>query len=137
MSETKCLVSSCLVGLCTRYDGCSKPNASCRAFLQAFSCWLPVCPEQLGGLATPRLPASLHGGDGQAVLVSTAQVIRQDGVDVSQQFLAGAQAVLSLAQAQNISIALLKAGSPSCGLQPQLGVTAALLLEHGLQVIEF
>jgi uncharacterized protein YbbK (DUF523 family) len=135
MSETKCLVSSCLVGLCTRYDGRSKPNAECHTRLQSFSCWIPVCPEQLGGLATPRLPARLQGGDGRAVLAGTAQVIRQDGLDVSSQFIAGAKAVLKIAQAQNIRIALLKGGSPSCGLQPQVGVTAALLLEQGIQVI--
>ena len=48
-----CLVSACLVGLCTRYDGCSKQNQACLPLLLQFD-WIPVCPEQLGGLPTPR-----------------------------------------------------------------------------------
>jgi uncharacterized protein YbbK (DUF523 family) len=129
-----CLVSSCLLGLCTRYDGQSKPSKQCREMLQ-HRFYIPVCPEQLGGLSTPRSPAELTGGDGSAILDNKAKVVNQDGLDVTKQFIAGAQAVLHIAQAQNIRLALLKAGSPSCGLNPQLGVTAALLLRYGIQII--
>jgi len=131
----RCIVSSCLTGLCTRYDGLSKPNARCLEMLRNFQ-YLPVCPEQLGGLPTPRVAADLIGGDGRAVLAGRAAVITKEGTDVTKQFIAGAKAVLQIAQAQNIRLALLKARSPSCGLSSQLGVTAALLLEHGIKVIE-
>lgn len=140
MSESiipaQCLVSACLAGLCTRYDGRSKPNSRCLALLQNFH-YLPVCPEQLGGLPTPRVPADLTGGDGSEVLAGRASVITTEGTDVTKQFVTGAEAVLKIAQAQGIRLALLKTGSPSCGLTPRLGVTAALLTEHGIQVIEF
>ncbi|MCI5141219.1 MAG: DUF523 domain-containing protein, partial [Candidatus Electrothrix sp. ATG1] len=63
----KCLISCCLVGLCTRYDGQSKPDKYCLKYLKDFI-YIPVCPEQLGGLPTPRPPAELNGGDGMDVL---------------------------------------------------------------------
>jgi uncharacterized protein YbbK (DUF523 family) len=131
-----CLVSSCLIGLCTRYDGRSKPDSHCLARLRHCQ-YIPVCPEQLGGLSTPRIAADLTGGDGEAVLDGRARVINREGADLTKQFCAGAAAVLHIAQAQNIRLALLKARSPSCGLTPQLGVTAALLQRHGLRLIEF
>ena len=132
----KCLVSSCLIGLCSRYDGCSKPDTACLQALRDFH-YIPVCPEQLGGLPTPRTAADLTGGDGMDVLKGQSLVINRDGVDVSREFLAGARAVLHIARAQNIRLAMLKAKSPSCGMTPVLGVTAALLLEHGIRIIEF
>lgn len=136
LKPEKCLVSSCLIGLCTRYDGCSKPDAGCLEALKKYH-YIPVCPEQLGGLATPRTAADLVGGDGVDVLKGRARVITRDGIDVSAQFTAGAEAVLHIAQSQNVQIALLKARSPSCGLTPAFGVTAALLLKHNICVIEF
>jgi uncharacterized protein YbbK (DUF523 family) len=132
----KCLVSSCLIGLCTRYDGCSKPNKECLKRLEDID-YIPVCPEQLCGLPTPRTAADLTGGDGHAVLKGQAAVIDRDGVDLSAPFIKGAEAVLQIAHMQNIKLAMLKAKSPSCGLTPRVGVTAALLLEHGIRVVEF
>ena len=131
----KCLISSCLVGLCTRYDGRSKPNPRCLQYLDNFF-YIPVCPEQLGGLPTPRPAADLSGGDGMDVLTGFASVITQDGRDVTEAFLAGAEAVLKIARDQNIRLALLKARSPSCGVK-QLGVTAALLETNGIKLVEF
>ncbi len=133
---SNCLVSGCLIGLCTRYDGCSKPDTACLQALQDFH-YIPVCPEQLGGLPTPRTAADLTGGDGMDVLKERALVVNRDGVDVSREFIAGAQAVLRIARAQDIKLAMLKAKSPSCGLTPMLGVTAALLLTHDIRIIEF
>ena len=132
----KCLVSCCLIGLCTRYDGCSKPNSDCLEVLQRYV-YLPVCPEQLGGLPTPRTPADLCDGNGRDVIKGHASVIDRQGFNVTKQFIAGAEAVLKIARAQDIKVAMLKAGSPSCGLTPVPGVTAALLLEHKIRVIEF
>jgi uncharacterized protein YbbK (DUF523 family) len=130
------LVSACLAGLCTRYDGKIRPSPAC---LQALAGrhWLPVCPEQLGGLPTPRPAADLTGGDGYAVLAGGARVVTAGGQDVTRNFLQGARQCLALAQAQNIRRAYLKADSPSCGLTSRIGVTAAILSQQGIEVIEF
>jgi uncharacterized protein YbbK (DUF523 family) len=134
-SVTQCLVSACLTGLCTRYDGKIKHSSACEPHLTG-RLWIPICPEQLGGLATPREAADLVGGDGQAVLEGHAKVVTHRGVDVTQAFILGANQCLLIAKAQNIRLALLKSRSPSCGLHPRIGVTAALLSRHGIQVIE-
>jgi len=131
--HTTCLVSACLVGLCTRYDGQSKASAECRRLLRGLD-WIPVCPEQLGGLPTPRPAAELVGGDGTAVLDDRARVVDRLGRDVSHAFILGARQVLLIARARNASLALLKAKSPSCGCGGHgvLGVTAALLRKEGI-----
>ena len=134
--QKKCLVSACLTGLCTRYDGQSKGSPACLQQLAAYH-WIPVCPEQLGGLPTPRPPANLVNGDGHAVLAGTAQVVDRDGNDLSAQFIRGASMVLAIARVQRIDLCFLKSGSPSCGLEPLPGVTAALLTDHGIQVVAF
>lgn len=134
--QKKCLVSACLVGLCTRYDGKCKPDSRCLQQLDGMH-WIPVCPEQLGGLSTPRIAADLRGGDGHDVLAHQASVVDQNGRDVSTEFIHGARQVLAIARAQQIEQALLKAHSPSCGLQNPVGVTAALLLAHGIHCHEF
>jgi len=130
------LVSACLIGLCTRYDGRIKPSSSCIQCLSNQH-WIPVCPEQLGGLPTPRTAADLVGGDGYDVLAGRAQVMNRDGLDVTADFIRGARQCLALAEARQIKTAFLKAKSPSCGLNPKIGVTAALLKRHGISIIEF
>jgi len=130
-----CLVSACLAGLRTRYDGQVRPLGACMEALSGCH-WIPLCPEQLGGLATPRVPADLIGGDGHAVLAGRASVVNREGLDITLQFIEGARQCLAIAQAQGIRTAYLKGGSPSCGLNPHNGVTAALLLQHGIRVIE-
>lgn len=130
------LVSSCLVGLNCRYDGAAKPSAICRSAL-AGAVWIPVCPEQLGGLPTPREPAELVGGQGEEVLAGQARVVTRKGEDVTAQFIGGARQVLRIAAAQGVAGAFLKKGSPSCGGGEVLGVTAALLRSKGIPVREF
>lgn len=130
------IVSACLTGLCTRYDAQSKKSAACLQHLEN-SLWIPVCPEQLGGLPTPREAADIHGGTGHDVLSGTARVLTKTGEDVSAQFIKGAEQVLEIAQQQHIDGVILKANSPSCGVHKKLGVTAALLLQHGYRVEEF
>ncbi len=130
------LVSACLTGLCTRYDGKTKPDASCLHFLQD-KIVIPVCPEQLGGLPTPRSPADIINGDGYDVLHGNARIHTENGEDVSQAFIHGAKQVLQLAKLQAVDGICLKARSPSCGISGTIGVTAALLKEHGYPLHEF
>jgi uncharacterized protein YbbK (DUF523 family) len=98
------IVSACLAGVGCRYDGSDK---ACPAVLKlvAEGKALPVCPEQLGGLTTPRLPNEISGG----------KVYRKDGVEVSEAFARGASEALKIAQLVGADRVILKAKSPSCG----------------------
>jgi uncharacterized protein YbbK (DUF523 family) len=140
------LVSACLLGICTRYDGgcCPVPQL---IQLAARGLAVPVCPEVAGGLPIPRPPAEIIGGDGQAVLDGQARVLTIDGQDVTEAFLTGARQALETAQRLGIRRAVLKDDSPSCGLRriydgtfsermvPGQGVTAALLQRNGITVL--
>ena len=129
------LVSACLMGLKTRYDGKILPNATCLHEVAGEVC-IPVCPEQLGGLPTPRIAADLVGGDGQDVLAGRARVVTRTGEDVTWNFILGAKQVLEIARQQKITKVFFKARSPSCGLAPNIGVAAALLQEEGYSIVE-
>ena len=98
------IVSGCLANIQCRYDGGTKP---CEKVLHlvAEGKAIPLCPEQLGGLPTPRLAAEQSGN----------RVIRKDGFDVTDEFLKGAQESLKLARLVRARCAILKARSPSCG----------------------
>lgn len=130
------LVSACLVGLCTRYDGTIKENPRCLASLE-HAAWIPVCPEQLGGLPTPREPADIVDGDGAAVLAGRARVLSRSGVDLTAPFIRGAEQVVKIARLQQVDGVLLKARSPSCAVTGTIGVTAALLRAAGIPLTEF
>ncbi|MBW2524435.1 MAG: DUF523 domain-containing protein [Deltaproteobacteria bacterium] len=141
------LVSACLLGGRCRYDGATKASTAVAAAAESWTAAgglvVTVCPEQLGGLPTPRPPADLRGGDGQAVLDGRATVSRvEDGGDVTEAFVAGAER--SLEQAPAARIAVLKARSPSCGIarteidgaqRPGDGVFAALLRRRSIELI--
>ena len=129
------LVSACLLGLKTRYDGRVIASAARKESVKDGIC-LPVCPEQLGGLPTPRTPADLIGGDGHDVLGGRAKVVNRDGLDVTANFIIGARQILEIARQQGITKVFLKAGSPSCGLTPRIGVTVALLQSEGYPIVE-
>jgi uncharacterized protein YbbK (DUF523 family) len=98
------IVSGCLAGVHCRYDGAGKPCEKV-VRLVAEGQAVPVCPEQLGGLSTPRLSSEISGD----------KVIRKDGVDVTAEFQRGAQEALALAKLVGAKTAILKAKSPSCG----------------------
>ncbi len=98
------LVSACLLGLCCRYDGKSKANERVLSLAEKHEL-IPVCPEQLGGLPTPRPPAEIR--DGRAVTNA--------GQDVTAQYEKGAAETLRLYDLLRCDCALLKARSPSCG----------------------
>jgi uncharacterized protein YbbK (DUF523 family) len=135
-SKSLYLVSACLVGLCTRYDGTIKPNATCLDFLAGHN-YIPVCPEQLGGLPTPRPAADIINGNGFNVLRGEASVCTKDGTNVSAPFIQGAKQVLQVAQSQAVTAVCLKARSPSCAVHGCIGVTAALLSKHNFKLYEF
>jgi len=137
------IVSACLVGLKTRYDGSHAKSESLIGKIEK-ECFLPICPEQLGGLSTPRVPAVIEGGDGLQVLEGQAKVINGKGIDVSKQFLKGAYQVLKMAKAFEVTVCYLKDGSPSCGVHftsgnqgriPGCGVMAALLKQEGFKIV--
>ena len=130
------LVSACLVGLATRYDGKSKQNPLCLAALDGRQ-WVPVCPEQLGGLPTPREPAFLGSKDGAAVLDGSHRVLTATGRDVSDYFIRGAHAILEIGRLLHAEEAFLKADSPSCGWGKIKGVAATLLAKEGFEIREF
>ena len=129
------LISACLLGTACRYDGKSKPLPGLEQLLARYHL-IPLCPEQLGGLPTPRVPAERIG----------TQVRTADGRDVTAAYEAGAAETLRLAQLLGCTKALLKEKSPSCGsgriydgtfsgtLTAGCGVTTALLLAHGFSV---
>lgn len=142
-SRPPLLVSACLVGFCTRLDGRARSFPGVMSLASRF-CLIPVCPEQLGGLATPRPGAEVCGGAGAQVLGGAAKVVTTDGIDVTQAFVRGAAEVLAVARLTGAEAAVLKARSPSCGvgttydgtfshtLQQGSGVTAALLESSGI-----
>lgn len=130
------ICSACLLGIKCRYNGLSKTNAKVIA-LSKKEILIPVCPEQLGGLSTPREPAEQKG----------KKVFTCSGENVSESFTAGAKQVLEMAKLYNIKQAILKQKSPSCGcgkiydgtfsdkLIKGDGVTTALLKKNGIKVI--
>ncbi len=136
------LVSACMLGVHCRYDASTNPSQGLLQKLDG-SCMVPVCPEQLGGLTTPRPPAHLEGGSGEEVLDGRARVLTDAGADVTEQYLKGAHETLRIAQLFGARRAILKERSPSCGcsqvhrdgsLQSGSGVTAALLRRQGVEV---
>ena len=144
------LVSACLVGFNCKYNG---GNNSCPLLEEAFSRGLiiPVCPEQLGGLPTPRPPAKITQGDGFTVLEGRAKVLTVDGetLDFTRNFLRGAYETLKAAQKlgkERVVACVMKEKSPSCGvkkiynfaddtLKEGMGVAAALLKSKGFKIL--
>ena len=130
------LCSACLLGIKCRYDNKSKPNKNVIR-LSKEEVLIPVCPEQLGGLPTPREPAEQRDG----------KVITKFGKDVTQNFKKGAEQVLKIAKLFGIKKAILKQKSPSCGCGKIYdgsfsgriikgdGVTTTLLKRNGIKVI--
>jgi uncharacterized protein YbbK (DUF523 family) len=138
------LISSCLLGIACRYDG--GHSLADEILSKALKMHvIPICPEQLGGLPTPRPPSNIINGDGEGVLRGHARVMNTRGEDVTEAFLRGAREALKLAKLTGVKTAFLKSESPSCGLATPycetnagygIGVTAALLLAEGIEVIE-
>ena len=106
--------------------------------------YIPICPEQLGGLSTPRPPCRFYGGDGDDILRDKAKLVNSDGIDVTQNFIKGAEESLKIAKTTGSIYAVLKERSPSCGVKEiyiedgkarGIGVTAALFKKDGIEII--
>ena len=135
MKKEAILVSACLLGVCCRYDGESKPCPEVTALREKYIL-LPICPEVDGGLPTPRTPSERVGD----------KVLMRDGRDVTEDYSAGAAEALRKAELFGCKKAILKARSPSCGkdkiydgsfsgkLTDRHGVAAELLLANGVEV---
>ncbi len=140
------IVSACLVGLSCRYDGKVLDSNIVETVIDFLKgrCFLAVCPEQLGGLPTERLPMEIEGGGGADVLDGKARVRDSSGADRSQNLIRGAMEAYKIAKLAGARIALLKDGSPSCGTHRirrggrrvrGLGVTAALFRRKGIAIL--
>ena len=129
------LVSACLLGVSCRYDGNSCEVEAVKE-LSKYCTLIPICPEQMGGLPTPRYPSEIVGD----------KVINQVGIDVTNEYVKGAHIALEYALLNDVKYALLKAKSPSCGsgqiydgtfsktLINGDGICAKLLKENGIEV---
>lgn len=133
------LISHCFLGEPCRYDGASRLNRQVLELHRAGHNLVPVCPEILGGLDTPRAPAEIQP-DGR--------VINREGQDVTSAYLAGAQKAVAIALENHCTVAVLKARSPSCGcgeiydgsftgtLISGWGIAAQMLREAGITVMD-
>ena len=131
----KILISACLLGLPCRYDGASKPQLWVEELARRHEL-IPMCPEQMGGLPTPRDPAERQGD----------KVISCAGKDVTKAYTKGAETALYFAKLNHVDFAVMKAKSPSCGKGliydgtftgnkiPGNGVTVELLNANGIPV---
>ena len=136
MAKEIILISACLLGQNCRYDGKSKPVSELFK-LKEFYDLIPVCPEVLGSLKTPRIPAEIQGD----------KVITQNNKDVTENYHNGAYWASSVCRMKNIKLAVLKEKSPSCGVHlihdgsfsgktiPGQGITTQKLLKQGIKVI--
>ena len=133
----KILVSACLLGKNCKYNGCNNLNQSVLDFIEGHEV-IGVCPEQLGGLSTPRLPAEIVAG----------VVTNKEGISVDAEFRKGAQEALAAALENKVDLAILQSRSPSCGVKEIYdgsfsgkkikgqGVFAKLLSAHGIKVLD-
>lgn len=133
----KIIVSACLLGENCKYNGGNNLNQSVLGFIEGHEV-IGVCPEQLGGLSTPRLSAEIVDG----------VVTNKEGVSVDAEFRKGAQAALAAALENKVDLAILQSRSPSCGVKEIYdgsfsgkkikgqGVFAKLLSAHGIKVLD-
>lgn len=141
------LVSACLIGIDCNYKGKDNLKDWVSNLRYEFS-MVPVCPEQLGGLSTPRLPAEIINGDGMSIWKeSEGEVINIESQVVTNQFLKGAYQMLKITRMLGIKYAVFKDKSPSCGvfnifdgsfsnhLKEGMGVSAAALHSDGIKLI--
>ena len=134
------LISACLAGINCKYSGGNNLNPELRDLVNSGKA-VPVCPEQLGGLITPRTPAEIIKDSEENI-----KVITKTGTDVTKEYVLGAERALAIAKALNIKTAVLQSRSPSCGcgyiydgtftkhLIVGNGITAELFMKNGIKV---
>ena len=133
----KIMVSACLLGENCKYSGGNNRSEKVLAYVAGHEV-IPVCPEVMGGLPTPRVPAEIVHGT----------VVNKAGVNVDREYRLGAQKALGIAKENRIDLAILQSRSPSCGVKeiydgtfsgkriPGQGVTAKLLMDNGFRVMD-
>ena len=134
------LVSACLVGINCKYSGGNNYNQKIFDLVKEGKA-IPICPEQLGGLNTPRKPVELK------VINGKRHAIDNEGNDLTENFERGALEVLNLAKNLNINKAILQPRSPSCGVNKIYsgnfdnklvdgnGILTELLKQNGIDVL--
>ena len=134
------LVSACLVGLNCKYNGENNFNEKIFNLVKEGKA-IPICPEQLGGLTTPRRPSEIKIIDGNRY------VFNNEGINVTKEYEKGAKEVLNLCKKLNITKVILKDRSPACGkgqiydgtfsgtLTKGNGILTDLLLENNIEVV--
>jgi uncharacterized protein YbbK (DUF523 family) len=140
------LISACLCGVNCKYSGENNLNEDCLNLLEQDEAIL-ICPEQLGGLMTPRKPAEIVGNAKSIITKEMGKVMTKDDEDVTEAFLRGAKETIKIAKSSGTLAALLKGGSPSCGCNyiydgnftgekiAGEGITCAMLKDAGIEVI--
>jgi uncharacterized protein YbbK (DUF523 family) len=141
------LISACLCGVNCKYSGKNNLNKDCLKLLEQDEAIL-ICPEQLGGLTTPRNPAEIIDGTAKSIVNDgVGKVVTSEGEDVTKSFIKGAKETIEIAKASGTVAAILKEGSPSCGCNHIYdgsfsgkkingeGITSYLLKESGIEVI--
>ena len=138
------LVSACLLGEKCKYRGGDNFSPAVVDYLQD-KAYIACCPEELGGLPTPRPPAEIQAPENEGS-TEAPKVLNKEGQDVSAAFHRGAEAALELCLKNGVDLAILKEGSPSCGVKriydgsfsgkkiSGSGLTAALLRQHGIRL---
>lgn len=135
------LVSACLLGINCKYDGNNNKSDTIEKYLEGKQ-FIIVCPEQLGGLSTPRTPSEIVNNNSD-----TLNVMSKDGKDVTENFIKGAKETLKIAKMYKCTEAILKEGSPSCGSNKiyngsfsgikiqGMGITAQILKKSGINIL--
>ena len=131
------MVSACLIGENCKYNGKNNLNEKVLDYVKGHEV-ISVCPEVMGGLPTPRVPAEIVNGT----------VTTKDGRNVDMEFRAGAKLALEIAKKKQVDLVILQSRSPSCGpkqiydgsfsgkkIEGQ-GVFAKLLMENGFSIID-
>ena len=133
----KILISACLLGTNCKYNGGNNRNEKVMQFLEGHEV-IPICPEVMGGLPTPRVPAEIVDGT----------VVNREGRSVDREYRCGAKQALEITVKEQPDLIILQSRSPSCGVKqrydgtfsgtlvPGRGVTAELLVQHGFHVVD-
>ena len=131
------MVSACLAGENCKYNGGNNRNKKVEALFNGNRI-IPICPEVMGGLSTPRVPSEIVHGI----------VMNKDGVNVDREYRCGAEMALKIAEREKPDLVILQSRSPSCGVKQRYdgtftgtlidgpGLTAELLMRHGFRVVD-